>query len=168
WRVALETWCRAQLTAMAQHPWIGQTALPAALGPHRLAWLERGLAALDGTALSPAQRTAVVGRLSLHLLGEAQLLGAVAAQGQAGRAEGRASGPVAPTHPALVDYAGLLGRLADPSVHPAITAALAAGAFGDDEGDVDQVGFGLALLLDGVQALVDRSTRTGDRIGDAR
>lgn len=72
------------------------------------------------------------------------------------RSSGRAAGP-----PPLLDYDILLRRLTDPDEHPEIAAALAPGAFGrpDDGGGADQpydVRFGLALFLDGVQALIDR------------
>ncbi|WP_353508021.1 hypothetical protein [Intrasporangium sp.] len=39
-----------------------------------------------------------------------------------------------------------------------ITAALAAGAFGDGENDADPVELGLTILLDGVESLVRRLT----------
>lgn len=150
WRPALAEWCRAQLRLALAHPWIGEATLPAAFGPGRLAWLEAGLAATEGTALTLHERTAVVGRLSLHMLGELQLVAASV----------RAAPEDETTHPALLDYPTLLRRLVDPARHPSVMAALAVGAFDDDDaaeqGD-EAVDFGLDLLLDGVAALVARA-----------
>ncbi|HMO12250.1 MAG TPA: TetR/AcrR family transcriptional regulator C-terminal domain-containing protein, partial [Actinotalea sp.] len=158
WRVALEAWCRSQLAVAADHHWLGDLGAATAFGPGRVAWLEGGLRALEGTPLTQAERTAVIGRLSLHLLGEMQL----AAASRSGSAE----------HPALADYATLLTLLTDPQTSPAIHAALAEGAFGTqapgdppgDRGGEDLVddhylAFGLELLLDGVAALVERAGR---------
>lgn len=152
WRPALAEWCRAQLRLALAHPWIGEATLPAAFGPGRLAWLEAGLAATQGTALTLHERTAVIGRLSLHMLGELQLVAAAI----------RAAPDDGTRHPALLDYPTLLRRLVDPVRHPSVTAALAVGAFDDGEaveqGD-EAVDFGLDLLLDGVAALVARAER---------
>jgi AcrR family transcriptional regulator len=147
WRPALEAWCRAQLARAVRHPWLGAVVPPAAIGPNRLAWIEAGLCAVAGTPLAPAQRAAVVGRLSLHLLGEMQLIAAMAP-----RAHGE---PV--EHPATLDYRTVLARFADPATHPATVAALEAGAFDEDPAE-DMRDFGLELLLDGVAALVGRAS----------
>ncbi|HYQ74456.1 helix-turn-helix domain-containing protein [Cellulomonas sp.] len=169
WRAALERWCHDQLELARRHPWAVQTPAAAALpGPARVAFLERGLRALDGTALTWPERTAVVGRLSLHLLAEGQV---VAAEAQAARASGAAgrddggsgdgpggAGPAA--HPALVDYAALLRAVTDPAVHPVLAQALDAGAFDDDavaEDDDGRPDWGLRLVLDGVAAVVARA-----------
>ncbi|WP_217616216.1 TetR/AcrR family transcriptional regulator [Cellulomonas sp. GbtcB1] len=164
WRAALERWCADQLDLARRHPWAVQTPAAAALpGPARVAFLERGLRALDGTPLSWAERTAVVGRLSLHLLAEGQV---VAAEAQAERAyaaaaqeaDGGTPGPAA--HPALVDYASLLRAVTDPQEHPVLAQALDAGAFDADsvaEDDDGRPDWGLRLVLDGVAAVVARA-----------
>jgi AcrR family transcriptional regulator len=171
WRAALERWCTDQLDLARRHPWAVQAPAASALpGPARVAFLERGLRALDGTALTWPERTAVVGRLSLHLLAEGQV---VAAEAQAARAAGAAarggggSGGDAPgppagpaTHPALLDYAALLRAVTDPAEHPVLTQALDAGAFDDDADAEDDEGhpdWGLRLMLDGVAAVVARA-----------
>lgn len=150
WRIALERWCQDQLALARQHPWSVQTPVAAALpGPARVAFLERGLRALDGTPLSWAEKTAVVGRLSLHLLSEGQVVAAEALAGRNGGAE----------HPALLDYTALLTAVADPEQHPVLSEALAARAFdGDEPGDGD---WGLGLMLDGVAALIERARARG-------
>jgi hypothetical protein len=63
-----------------------------------------------------------------------------------------------PQHPALLDFGAMLTAATNPVEHPAITAALAAGAFGEAEEDVDPIELGLTILLDGVESLVHRFT----------
>jgi AcrR family transcriptional regulator len=180
WREGLERWCRDQLRLAREHPWLMATTagLPP-LGPNRIAWIERGLATLEGTGLAEEEKTAIVGTIALHVLTEGQLVAALTMRARAvtagsaagtGRDAGDDGGTAdvdpdqAPRdatleHPALVDYGALLRRLADPGEHPAITAALDAGAFDDDAQlePVDELGFGLRLLLDGVAVLVQRA-----------
>lgn len=168
WRAALERWCHDQLALAARHPWAVQTPVAAALpGPARVAFLDRGLRALDGTPLTWAEKTAVVGRLSLHLLAEGQVVAAeataaraAAAAGASGATGDAASVPTGATHPALVDYAAVLRAVTDPAVHPVLAEALEAGAFDDDAEAPDDQGhpdWGLRLVLDGVAAVVARA-----------
>lgn len=166
WRAALERWCADQLDLARRHPWAVQTPAAAALpGPARVAFLERGLRALDGTPLSWPEKTAVVGRLSLHVLAEGQVVAAEAQAARAAEAEVAAGGEEPPAggatagHPALVDYASLLRAVTDPGEHPVLAQALAAGAFDDAEAEDDEgrPDWGLRLMLDGVAAVVARA-----------
>ena len=166
WRTALERWCADQLDLARRHPWAVQTPAAAALpGPARVAFLERGLRALDGTPLSWPEKTAVVGRLSLHVLAEGQVVAAEAQAARAAEAGAAAGGEVPPAggatagHPALVDYASLLRAVTDPDEHPVLAQALAAGAFDDAEAEDDEgrPDWGLRLMLDGVAAVVARA-----------
>jgi AcrR family transcriptional regulator len=156
WRPALERWCHDQLGLASAHPWTVESAVAAALpGPARIAFIDRGLRALDGTPLTWPEKTAVVGRLSLHLLSEGQV---IAAEVRATRAAEAADG--AAPHPALVDYAGLLRAVTDPARHPVLAEALAAGAFDPEPPGAEPAeehDWGLRLMLDGVEALVERA-----------
>lgn len=148
WRDRLTAWCRAQLELIAAHPWTVRLSTLRPIGPHRLGWIEHGLAAFDDTRLPEDLKVALIGMLSLHVFAEGQLIAAVADQ-QAGRTG---------EHPALVDYASLLRSVVDPEEHPRVAGALAQGAF-DTDPDADprdQPDFALGLLLDGIAALVDR------------
>lgn len=148
WRERLETWCLAQLDLIAAHPWLVELSQFPLIGPNRLHWLESGLATLTETPLSPPLRVSVIGMLSLHVLTEGQLVAAIAEQ-----AAGRRS-----DHPALIDYATVLRAVADPTAHPHVSAALAAGGFDDDGSGADEEPhLALTLLLDGVAALIDRA-----------
>jgi AcrR family transcriptional regulator len=156
WRPALERWCHDQLGLASAHPWSVDSVVAAALpGPARIAFIDRGLRALDGTPLTWSEKTAVVGRLSLHLLSEGQV---IAAEVRATRAAEAADGPA--PHPALVDYAGLLRAVTDPERHPVLAEALAAGAFDPEPPGAEpeeEHDWGLRLMLDGVAALVERA-----------
>lgn len=150
-RARLERWCRGQLAIYLEHPWMGQLVHVPAVGPNRVAWIERGLRILDGADVPASLKTAIVGRLSLHLLTEGQALLALTA----------ADAGTASDHPMLIDFDAMLRAVTTPRDHPAITAALEAGAFGpDDPGDVDHAGLGLAILLDGVEAVLERAQTT--------
>lgn len=159
WRPALERWCHDQLDLARVHPWAVEAPVTAAMpGPGRIAFLERGLRALDGTPLTWPERTAVVGRLSLHLLSEGQVIAAGVRAARAAEAAEAAEG--AAGHPALLDYAGLLRAVADPEQHPVLTEALASGAFDPDPPGAEpeeEHDWGLRLMLDGVEALVERA-----------
>lgn len=174
WRPALERWCRDQLGLASVHPWSVEPAVASALpGPARIAFIERGLRALDGTPLTWSEKTAVVGRLSLHLLSEGQVVAAEARAARAAEAAEAADSGAgedgtqggAP-HPALVDYAGLLRAVTDPEQHPVLAEALAAGAFDPEPPGVEPVeehDWGLRLMLDGVAALVERAAARAAR-----
>jgi Tetracyclin repressor-like, C-terminal domain len=54
-----------------------------------------------------------------------------------------------------VDYGRLLSRLTDPERFPALHAAIAEGAFDDDDGDELGFEFGLERVLDGIAAFIE-------------
>lgn len=106
--------------------------------PNQIAWLERGLACLGGTALTEREKLSVVMLLSGYVR---QWAGLSLATGAAGAAQ-------------AARYAAALARVIDPVRFPAVTAAMAGGAIDDewDDGDAEFV-FGLDRVLDGVAAL---------------
>jgi AcrR family transcriptional regulator len=178
WRTTLERWCHDQLALAELHPWAVQAPVTASLpGPARVAFLERGLRALDGTPLTWAERTAVVGHLSLHVLGESQVVAARAAAERSARvaaevADGAVPAPPGdqPAHPALLDYASVLRAVVDPERHPVLSEAVAAGAFddtSDQPGEGDDPDLALRMMLDGVAALVERARARSGRAAPA-
>ena len=117
WRAGLHAWCDHQLALTVRHPWLMQAVdAGPALGPHRVDFLEAGLATLAGTPLPVALRVEVVGAASLLVLSEGILL--------ASSLQRDAAGP----HPALVDFGGLLRVLTQREGHPRIWEALDSGA----------------------------------------
>jgi AcrR family transcriptional regulator len=145
WRGYLTAWTRANRDFLLAHPWmlaLGQHTPP--LGPHALRWLDRALAALADTGLDHGERVNVV----------TVLTGYAARQAAFAHALDATSGPVA----GLTEYGEILGRVLDPEGYPALTAAVRADAFGAGPTWIDDADFtfGLDLLLDGIQALIDR------------
>lgn len=168
WRVWLERWCHSQLRLARVHPWAVDPAVVTGMpGPAQVALIDQGLRALEGTPLTWSERAAVVGRVSLHVLAEGQIVAAeVAAERAAAAAATAGTGadadPVEAAHPALMDFGTLLRAVADPEQHPVLTEAVAAGAFDDGRdavGEGDAPDLGLRMMLDGVAALVERAGR---------
>lgn len=149
WRPGLERWAWAILRSFRLHPWflqtIPMTGAPAT--PNQLAWLEVGLRALGGTALTEAEKMTTILLVDAHVLGDLLF----AATGDA--SEGAGAG-----------YLSTLFRVLDPESFPALLRAAEGGAF-DDSDDPAAVrdaefAFGLARILDGVERLLE-SRATG-------
>ncbi|MET9614616.1 TetR/AcrR family transcriptional regulator [Kitasatospora indigofera] len=140
WRPQLAAWARQSWGLYCRHPWIlTATAMRRqAMGPNQLSWLDAALAALAGTGLSAAHRHRTV----LLVIGHIRSLAQQRADGdeQADQEWNRLT-------------AELLERHRDR--FPALTEAIAAGAFAPP--DEDPLDFGLERILDGVAALIERS-----------
>jgi AcrR family transcriptional regulator len=137
WRAAAREWTRQCALVYAAHPWLlTATAMRGQkMGPHQLRWLDAALAALEPTGLDGAQRHQVF----LLLIGLVRNL----AQQQSDYDEEHDQEWNRLT-------AELLARHA--KRYPALTKAVADGAF--DPGGTDPLEFGLARILDGVEALI--------------
>ncbi|MGX9789952.1 TetR/AcrR family transcriptional regulator [Mycobacterium sp. MMS18-G62] len=143
WREALTNWAAGLWDVYHRHPWILQTvsAGPPA-DPGQLAWLEAGLAALSATGLTQKDQMAAV----MAVLRFAR--GAAALDIEAGDTDAH-------------DYPALLRRLVDADRFPALSSALEAGVFDDENYDA-QADFnsGLSQLLDGIGLLIRKSGAT--------
>jgi len=148
WRPGLQRWARAYLDALLGAPWTLQVPVGAPpITPNQIAWLERCLAALAGTALAEREKLSVVMLLSGFV------------RSWAGTAAAAMQGP---GERPPIDYGRALTRLADPARFPAVAAAIAGGAI-DDDATYDaeaEFTFGLTRVLDGIAALVDASHRS--------
>ena len=146
WRRQVEDWARAEATGLGQHPWtLDVRAGSPPLGPNTLSWMDTGLRALSASGL-PAQ-LAASGLLLVDGYVRSQVL---LAQQYADPEKTRA-------------WADQLRTVIDRDRMPAVAAALDAGVFDDapDEGDFpgDEFDFGLALVLDGLDALARKANR---------
>ncbi len=152
WRARLETLLRIMQPVLAEHPWMSRAGnVLFALGPHRLAWMEAMLAALEGTPLTEPEKLSAVGALSSHQLEWARLLEADAERRRVvAQARAEAAGGAVDEE----DPNALVARLADPMAHPALTRAVAAGVFAGDEEPDDGLDFGTRLILDGLAAMI--------------
>jgi AcrR family transcriptional regulator len=145
WRDGLQRWALALRAVYYRHPWILQVSLGRPpLEPGQLAWLDAGLSTLAGTPLRPDEKMAVVLLLLNYVRGEAHIgTSALAAIG--------------------VDdasYWQTVATLVEPDRFPALSELLAAEepAAAEDESDGFELGielgFGLARILDGIEAFL--------------
>lgn len=143
WREQLEDWAHRLFAGFRGHPWVlDATVGPRIMGPTELTWMERAVSALDGTALSGAERVDATVLLAGHARGIAQ--------------QARASGPAGDPEEQLGAILGELMR-EHGERFPALTAALASA---DRSGERDQAWeFGLQRILDGLAVLIDRRSR---------
>ena len=141
WRKQCAGWALALQDCYRRHPWaleLPVSGLPA--GPNQLTWLDRGLRALAGLELAPAEKASTVLLLSTYVRAQTQLMRDLTRAGAA------AAGP---------DWAAVVTRLADPARYPEVSALVRAGVFEDDPDDFDdeEFDFGLGRVLDGIEAL---------------
>ncbi len=133
WRAALTEWTSAIYRRSSSRPWsVELIQRPHPPGPRELAWYESGLAALAGLPLTGAERLDVLALLVGHALG-------IVRQSQAS---------VSPESDLAATMASILAERANDYPHTA--AAFADAATGRDQA----LGFGVARILDGIDALV--------------
>ncbi|MFI6499464.1 TetR/AcrR family transcriptional regulator [Nonomuraea typhae] len=128
WRERLEACARADWDDYRAHPWTLQVAVSqVAPGPNLTAWFESALSVLDGTGLTEAEKVDVVEALDAYVRGMAR-----SALDQ----------PVTRDDPPEEAAA----------VYPALVRAARAGALAHRATETFE--FGLARLLDGIEALI--------------
>ncbi|MEV4083318.1 TetR/AcrR family transcriptional regulator C-terminal domain-containing protein, partial [Nonomuraea fuscirosea] len=150
WRDYLAVWTRAQRDIVLDHPWLlAVTRFAPPLGPRRLLWLDRALAALDGTGLDDGEKINVASSLTGYALTDAALTHTLAS-GSPELVDSGIEGATA--------YGEVLAEVLDPETYPALSAAMRSGVMGGVEGwaDADDFRFGLDLLLDGIEQLIAR------------
>ena len=146
WRAGLERWAWAERDMYKRHPWILRIPIsgPPAL-PGQIAWLERGLAALGGTPLEAGEKLSIILLLTGYVRNAAMLeadIGEVLRSGDQSALE------------LMTGYGRILRRLTDAARYPALHAVIDAGVFeAEDEPDDDFI-FGLARIMDGIDALI--------------
>ncbi|MEN3304973.1 MAG: hypothetical protein V7603_1175 [Micromonosporaceae bacterium] len=141
WRPRLAEWARQTWQGFQRHPWFLEAAMQTVMGPRQLGWLEVAVGALAGTGLVGDELVSAVLVVNGHV---------------------RSMAPFAPHRPSRVDpdfdteaWAGaLVGLLRQHSDRfPALTAAIADGAFGPSA-EGDPLEFGLQRVLDGIEVLI--------------
>jgi AcrR family transcriptional regulator len=164
WRAKLRMWAIVQRDKIDEHPWI--TQLPWAgppLAPNSMHFLERGLEALDDTGLRDADKLSILGLISFYTLSEARVANDAARAAQKAMESGQ------PPDPTMVlSYEVLLRELLDEQTFPRLYR-LAWSATGSGHQPQDQRAdflFGLDLILDGVQALIDKTRIAAERRDD--
>lgn len=148
WRAGLERWCRWLLELYAAHPWMLDIRLTmeALLLPGQLDVAEAALDAMQTLPLSPPEKLLLVVNLATFVRGHAAVTRDL-------------SGPAAAVGPATREL--LQSRVTGeryPQVAPLVASGLYLGeappgpADQPDSWEVDELGMGLALLLDGIAA----------------
>lgn len=141
WRRQVDNWARAELAQLQAHPWVLDVILEGPpTGPNTIAWMDRGMQAISSTGLDPQSAASAL------LVVDGFVRSLVTQAIQYGDGTG---------------WARALVEVVDPGDLPAVSGALDAGAFHDDnkfpsEEDVD---FGLGLILDGIDRLITASAR---------
>jgi AcrR family transcriptional regulator len=146
WRAAAERWASAMFAMFGAEPWFLQVPIAAPPAtPRQLAWMETGLAALDGTPLPEAEKLSLLLLVNGYIRYEALLRGQMT---EAARAHGRTVDVV------ITEFSGLMRHLVQADRFPLLRRAIDAGAMdtpNDPDGDF---AFGLARILDGVEAFI--------------
>ncbi len=154
WREKLRKWATVQRDLLDLHPWITQMPMAAPpLGPNSLAFVERGLEAMDETGLADADKLRVIGLLSSYTLNEARMAYDAAragAQAQAAQAQGD---PVP-----LLSFETLLRELVDQQSYPRLHRIAWSAGTGADQAEAserEEFLFGVDRILAGVQAHIE-------------
>lgn len=153
WRPGLERWSWELLAVMRRHPWVMEITITGPpIRPSQLAWLDRGLRALAGTALTESEKADVILLLNGCVFWEAKLSADLARAAQTGNV-------AAEDTPALDT---LLSTLVDAERFPALRPALDAGIFEDGNDRDADFAFSLERVLDGVDHLVIQRAEARD------
>ncbi|MBE1876714.1 TetR/AcrR family transcriptional regulator [Myceligenerans pegani] len=168
WRAGLEAWTRAQIEMGLTRPWFLELPLSAAIpGPNRVRWLDQAFGFLREVDLPADEKLAVVGLLAQHVLGETRVhvesrrAAAQQVRREAGLPDGTPESELDPAALAAADpyadFEAMLGRFASPATYPHLFEAFAAweGTTADAPSD-DDIGFGIMIVLDGVEAYLRR------------
>lgn len=160
WRAALQALAEADWGLYQRHPWmLGLATSRAPMGPNSLDAYEASLRAVDGTGLTGSEMIGVVGLVTGYVRGAAR---SVADAAEAERATGISDDDWWNARSPLLD------EIWDVERFPVATRASADHQVVeqvDDDGELrsylhqeayDNFRFGLRLVLDGVEALVER------------
>jgi AcrR family transcriptional regulator len=153
WRAGLERCAHVMAEAMRRHPWA--THVPVAgppLTPNAVAWLDAALTALGGTGLPEGDKASVALMLSGYVREHVMVM----AQVRANFLEAAAT-----PDEAMRGWGDTLRAVAGGDRFPGLHAALQAGVFDRADPPDEEFAFGLARILDGVEALVRRRANAG-------
>ncbi len=158
WRSRLRSWAVIQRDMLDRHPWITQMPMAAPpLAPNSLHFVERALETMAETGIADTEKLRVIGLLSSYTLSEARMANdaarAMAAAAKAAAESGTGPGPDAPP----VTYEALLRALVDEKTFPNLYRLAWSPAPDRPWSEREEFLAGVDLILDGVQALIDRA-----------
>jgi AcrR family transcriptional regulator len=148
WRARLRDWSLIQRDALDRHPWITQMPMASPpMAPNSLAFVELGLGAFDCTGLTDADKLRVIGLISSFTLSEARMA-----------YDARRAGEAIPEPQwALASFETILRLLVDEATYPRLYRLAWATSEAEQQDERAEFLNGIDCILDGVQALIDRS-----------
>ena len=149
WRSATERWARGQLASLRRHPWIARVPIKEPpIAPNQVAWMERCLECIAVSGLPPIDQFGVLNLISGFVLGHFRLYDELA--------RGAAAGGLSRLG-AQQRYADTIRMVIEPIRFPRTAAAFAAVAeLAATDTVREDFEFGLARLLDGIEAMLPR------------
>jgi AcrR family transcriptional regulator len=161
WRARLRMWAMVQREMIDRHPWITQMPMAAPpMAPNSLAFVERGLEAMDDSGLADADKLRVIGLISSYTLSEARMAHDAARAARHAQAATTGAEPL----PAWT-WEGLVREVADEQTYPRLHRLAWSASIGDDPTGFDEQEeflFGLDRILDGVEVLIARTQARAD------
>ena len=171
WRSRLRSWAIIQRDMLDLHPWITQMPMAAPpVAPNSLHFVERALAAMDGTCLTDSEKMRAIGLISSYTLSEARMANdaarAMAEQAKAmeavqpqAEAAGEPPGGDGGQDPPFT-FESLLRELVDERTYPHLYRLAWASPPAESLSERAEFLAGVDLILDGIQALIDRARRS--------
>jgi hypothetical protein len=158
WRKRLRRWTVVQREVIDRHQWITQMPMASPpVGPNSMLFVEHGLAAMDETGLKDSDKMSVIGLLSSYALNEARMAADAERAVKAAMAAAQAHGVTAAPQPPQ-SFEALLRELVDARTYPRIYRFAWSPEPDTRPSEREQFLFGVDLILDGVQALIDRTS----------
>jgi AcrR family transcriptional regulator len=156
WREKLREWSVIQRDMLDQHPWITQMPMAAPpLAPNSMHFVEHALAAFEGTGLPDDDRMRVIGLISSFTLSDARM-----AHDAARAAAKSADAGQSPDPMMTVSWEALLRELIDEKTFPHLYR-MAWSAPDTPQDERAEFLIAIDLILDGVQALINRTRDAG-------
>jgi AcrR family transcriptional regulator len=156
WRQRLRMWAIVQREMIDRHPWITQMPMATPpMAPNSLTFVEKGLEALDASGLANADKLRVIGLISSYTLSEARMAHDATRAAQHASALSDGGTPIP-----RWTFESLLRELIDQRTYPRLYQIAWSEEVADNPSGVDEHEeylFGLDRILDGAQALIDRS-----------
>ncbi|MFD5766287.1 TetR/AcrR family transcriptional regulator [Streptomyces sp. NPDC127049] len=148
WREGLERVARELREIYRRSPWLLRVPVSGPPStPNGVAWWEQLLRAMAGTGLDAGEKLAVTLLLAGFVKNEALMMAELAEAVEAAGAE---------PQEAMLQYSRTLRRLVDPEAFPEVAKVIDSGVLDHADDPDDEFRFGLARILDGVAALVER------------